>query len=255
MKKLTCILVDNEDFAIKRLQLLISKNIENLEVLATYDSPLEAISGFLELKPDIIITDVQMPIMNGLEFLEVIQKSNIPTQAIIVSAYKEPEYFQKAIQLKLVEYLVKPITSIMLINAIETARENLNQNKHIDLLPKLVDTLKQEEKIQFKTANNGLLFEKRIDIIGLEACGRICYLYSKYQEKRTITESFAEIETRIINTHLVRIGRSHIVNLNYIYEINKKQKKCVLRFEEKIIEFYLSESACNDLAEIMEKKN
>lgn len=251
MNKLTCILVDNEDFAIKRLQLLIAMNIDYLDVVATYDSPVDAVKGFLEFKPDIVITDVEMPMMNGLEFLEIIRKSNIPTQAIIVSGYKEPEYFQKAIQLKLVEYLVKPITSTMLINAIKIARDNIASNKHLELLPKLVENLKEEEKIKFKTVNNGILFEKRGEIIGLEADGRICYLYSKFQKQRTITESFAEIEERLINSQFVRIGRSHIINLKYVYEINKKNKKCILRYDEKVVEFILSENGCNELTDYL----
>ncbi len=251
MERLTCILIDNEDFAIKRLQLLISKNIDYLDIAATYESPIEAVKGFLELKPDIIITDVEMPRMNGLDFLEIIRNTNIPTQPIIVSAYKEPEYFQKAIQLKLVEYLIKPITSTMLISAIESARDNIVNNRHHDLLPKLIENLHEEERIEFKTGNNGMLFEKRGDIIGLEADGRICYLYSKFQNQRTITESFAEIEERVINAQFVRIGRSHIINLKYVYEIIRKRRICILRFEQKVVEFQLSENSCNELANYM----
>ncbi len=252
MKKLTCIIIDDEIFAIKRLQLLISNNIDYLEVVATYDSAIEAIKGFLIHKPDIIFTDIEMPGMTGLEFLDAILKMNIPTQPIIVSAYEKPDYLKKAIELSLVEYLIKPIISADIINAVNKAKHNIEKNKHLYLLPNLVDTLKEEEKILFKTVN-GTLYEKRGDIIALEADSRMCILHSKYQDKRKINESLIEVEDRLLDSNLVRIGRSHIFNLKYVYEIIKKTKRAILRHEQKTYEFELSENACNELMDCMNK--
>lgn len=252
MKTLKCIIIDDEFFAIKRLQLMITKNISNLEVVATFDSAIEAIKGFLIHKPDIIFTDIEMPGMTGLEFLDAILKMNIPTQPIIVSAYDKPDYLKKAIELNLVEYLVKPIISSDIISAVEKARINIEKNKHLQLLPDLVSNMKEEEKIQFKTVN-GTLYEKRSDIIALEADSRMSILHSKYQDKRKISESLLEIEDRLLDDNLVRIGRSHIFNLKFVYEIIKKTKCCILRYEQKTYEFELSENACNELAEHMKK--
>lgn len=59
--------------------------------------------------PDVIITDVRMPVMDGLEMLENLQKQGCKSKVIILSAYSEFEYARTAIRLGVTEYLLKPI--------------------------------------------------------------------------------------------------------------------------------------------------
>ena len=81
----------------------------------TPDEILEADNGkeawkiFLEKRPELVLTDIRMPLLTGLELTEMIYKSQIPSNVIIVSGFAEFEYAQKAIAFGAVGYLLKPI--------------------------------------------------------------------------------------------------------------------------------------------------
>jgi len=64
---------------------------------------------------DVIITDINMPIMNGLDMIKEIQKRGIKTPIIIMSAHTEVDYLNKAKELGVAEYLLKPFDFIKFI--------------------------------------------------------------------------------------------------------------------------------------------
>lgn len=68
-----------------------------------------ALQLYEKYQPDIIITDIQMPKLNGLEFVKRIRQKDKKTQIIIITAFCDKDYLLKAIELQLVKYLVKPV--------------------------------------------------------------------------------------------------------------------------------------------------
>lgn len=72
-----------------------------------------------ELKPDVVFTDIKMPIMDGLTLISEIKNSNIQTVPIILSGYNEFEYAKKAIKLGVMDYLLKPLTQESLESLLE----------------------------------------------------------------------------------------------------------------------------------------
>ena len=84
----------------------------------------------IKLKPDIILTDIRMASMSGIELIDAIQKIYCPP-FIILSAYSGFEYAQKALKMKVTDYLVKPFSDhdleIALKNAVDTIIENKNR--------------------------------------------------------------------------------------------------------------------------------
>lgn len=93
---------------------------------------IDALKLYNTFKPDIIITDIQMPKLNGLEFIKQIRKKDNTTQVIITTAYSDKDYLFKAIELKLVKYLVKPISQKDFDEALEICIENIiDENTNI----------------------------------------------------------------------------------------------------------------------------
>ncbi|HIP30099.1 MAG TPA: response regulator transcription factor [Sulfurospirillum arcachonense] len=69
----------------------------------------EALKLFKKYNPDIIITDIKMPKMNGLELIKKIREDDHDTPIIVTSAYTDQDFLLESIKLSLVEYVVKPI--------------------------------------------------------------------------------------------------------------------------------------------------
>jgi len=80
---------------------------------------IEAYELFLQKRPDLIITDIKMPLMNGIELAKKIREKEPKAQILIISAHTEVDYMLDAIELSLVRYIVKPITETKLMDALK----------------------------------------------------------------------------------------------------------------------------------------
>lgn len=92
-------------------------------------------------KPDLVITDVQMPEMDGLQMLQAISDEGLDIKAIVLSAYSEFEYARTAMKLGVTEYLLKPLNISDFSTALENIRHQMEEDKRKK--PATVGTLDQ----------------------------------------------------------------------------------------------------------------
>lgn len=93
----------------------------------------QGIKLYRELNPDIIITDIQMPKLNGLEFIKQIRKENKEAQIIVVTAYSDTAYLLQAIELQLIKYLVKPVEESAFKEALQLCIDSI-RNKDTNVI-------------------------------------------------------------------------------------------------------------------------
>lgn len=95
-----------------------------------YEAPnaFTALKLYEMYKPDIIITDIQMPKLNGLEFVKKIRERDKKTQVIIITAHSDTEYLLKAVELQLIKYLIKPVTEKEFDDALHLCIENIQED-------------------------------------------------------------------------------------------------------------------------------
>jgi len=95
----------------------------------------EAFKIYEEKKPDLIITDIQMPKLNGIELIQKIRKTDSKVRIVIVSAHTDLDYMLNAVELHLVKYIIKPITEAKLIDVFEAFIESFEGAKLYNLSP------------------------------------------------------------------------------------------------------------------------
>ncbi len=112
---------------------LLNSMVEYLELffenVYTAEDGLTAYELYEKKKPDIIISDIHMPHLDGLSMIEKIRKKDRETKIIITTAHSEKEKLMQAIELHLVKYLVKPIQSDKLKALLLSLVDELRQKK------------------------------------------------------------------------------------------------------------------------------
>ena len=83
----------------------------------------------LETKPDILLTDIKMPFMDGLELSELVKKELPETYIIILSGYDEFSYAQRAVSLGVTEYLLKPLPPGKLLECIRKVKQKIEESR------------------------------------------------------------------------------------------------------------------------------
>lgn len=128
MKK--AILVDDEVFARKGLIGLIPWEKLGFEVAGEAEDGEDACALIEAVRPDVVITDIRMPVLDGLELIRKVRESgNDKTKFIIISGYGDFKYAQQAVRYGVADYLLKPIDENELIDALRLIREQLEKDQ------------------------------------------------------------------------------------------------------------------------------
>lgn len=145
MEKLTAIIVDDE----YRIGQLISKLIHfqeaDVELLKISDNSKEALEFILENHPDIVISDIQMPVIDGLELIRRIHEAQLFPHFILISGYKEFEYARTALKYGVEDYLLKPVNETELNQILKkVCSEHHQMLKEKEETKELKETAKRE---------------------------------------------------------------------------------------------------------------
>jgi two-component system, response regulator YesN len=128
------LLVDDEPFVTKALKVLIDWEELGYSICGEASHGEEAVEIIKELKPDVVITDIRMPRMDGLELIRYcseVLKAN--SEFIVLSGYNDFKYAQQAIKYRVKEYLLKPIDEDELVDRLkELSKEFLKKKESLE---------------------------------------------------------------------------------------------------------------------------
>ena len=122
-------LVDDEFLQRKLVKKSVDWQSIGIELCGEAEDGEEALEKIFMLKPDILIMDINIPYVNGIEVSKRVKKVFPETQVIILTAYGEFEYAQKALRFGVFDYLLKPIDKNKLKACLDKAAAQITKEK------------------------------------------------------------------------------------------------------------------------------
>lgn len=164
------ILADDEEEVRKAMIRKLDWESLGFEVVGDAENGAEALEKIEQLEPEVVMTDIRMPFMDGLALTEQIRRKYPSTKVLIFSGFDDFEYAQQAIKLNVTEYILKPVNVEELSEILTRVRSNLDeeirQRRDVDLLresyQKSLPILREVflNDLVRGTADSGMLEEK-----------------------------------------------------------------------------------------------
>lgn len=127
MNLYTVLLVDDEEEVIRVIMNKLNWEKLGFSVIGYANNGVKALEMVEEYQPDVVMTDIRMPYMDGLELSHRIRAEFPGTKLLLFTGFDEFEYAKEAIHLEIEEYILKPVNSIELINVFTSLKIKLDQ--------------------------------------------------------------------------------------------------------------------------------
>jgi two-component system response regulator YesN len=125
------LIVDDEEWTLKALRLIVDWNRFDMEIAGEAANGADAARLYRQIRPDLVVSDIRMPGLNGIELLERIRKEDKRSAVVFISAHSDFIYAQQALSLGAADYLLKPITQHGMEQVLARVSERLHEDRQI----------------------------------------------------------------------------------------------------------------------------
>ena len=122
---ITVYIADDEIWIVLGLKKKIQRSGLPFQVIGDSTDGLTAREEILKLRPDVVFTDIRMPMLDGVELMRDLRQAGLSTRIIVISGYAEFDYAQAAIRYGAVDYLLKPIEPEILRGLLEELQKEM----------------------------------------------------------------------------------------------------------------------------------
>ena len=123
------LLVDDEEEVRNAIEQRINWEELGFEVIGKAQNGVKAMEIAEKLQPDVVITDIKMPYMNGLELARNLKEENPGVRILILTGFDEFEYAKEAVHLEIEEYILKPINANELSECLKRLKNVLDKER------------------------------------------------------------------------------------------------------------------------------
>lgn len=127
MDKYTVLLVDDEEEVLQVIRKKINWEGLGFSVIGYANNGVKALEMVEEFQPDVVMTDIRMPYMDGMELAKRVKAEFPATKLLIFTGFDEFEYAKEAVHLEVEEYILKPVSSVELTNVFTQLKIKLDQ--------------------------------------------------------------------------------------------------------------------------------
>ena len=229
---LQAVIVDDEIKALQSLTWELTNFSDEINVIASFTNPNEALSYLENNTPDCLFLDIEMPTMDGFQFIKKLTNKNFPV--VITTAYNQ--YALKAIKSQALDYLLKPIDTDDLEETIVKIKKFNNKNFSVEKLEMALlnyNSRSIHKRITLNT-DGKLLFLESDEILYAESDGNYSTIFLTDGQKIVLTKKLKEVNELLPADSFFRIHNSYIINLNKIKEFLKTDGYVVLKSNHKI---------------------
>jgi two-component system, LytTR family, response regulator LytT len=206
-KQISVLITDDEHYSREELKHLLS-SFPFLQVIGEAESGEAAVMKTVQLQPDVVFLDVEMPKMNGMEAAKILMELKKAPLIIFATAY--PQFAAEAFRYEATDYLLKPYDENQLADTIGRISKLLTAKESTHLRP--AGKLAVEE-------DGEILYVDPVEILYVYRDDKVTKIISKqgsYETKLPLKD----LENRLSSYRFFRIHKSYIVNLDYVAKLS-----------------------------------
>jgi two-component system, LytTR family, response regulator len=216
---LKTLIVDDEPIARQVLREELEL-IAGVEIVGEADNGASALAEIQQHRPDLVLLDLQMPLMGGLDVIQNLKRGTHMPVIVIVTAYDS--YAIQAFDAGAVDYLLKPVGQERLAQAVERARR-VTGKEAVEQLARLQEIAGPASgprvgKVVGKVGEEYFLLSAG-DISAFQADGDTVWIFAS-KRKYMATQTLKALEERLKNTSFRRIHRNALVNVDHIQKMS-----------------------------------
>jgi two-component system, LytTR family, response regulator len=207
---MTAVLIDDEQAALDALVSKLANVAPQVQVVARFTMPMEAVLAIPKLDPSVVFLDVEMPTMDGFSLLNQLKDADF--EVIFTTAYSQ--YAIHALRTRACDYLLKPIGETELSEALARLRNRLELRHKEQTQPNVIP---KSGRIAIPSIK-GLQFVQVEDIIWLSSDRNYTSFYLKNKQQMVASRTLKEFENLLLPYGFIRIHHSSVINPQHVVE-------------------------------------
>ncbi|MBO5328518.1 MAG: response regulator [Clostridia bacterium] len=246
MQKYRLIIVDDEYLVRKGLRETINWNSLNIEIVGEYSNGKFALEAVNNLKPDLIISDIRMPVMDGLEFAAILSKQKFDGAIIYYSGYSDFEYVRKALEYGVSGYVLKPIENEQLVEKVKEVLTVLEKNRRNKLaLHRMEQNVPYVVEMFFHKLLDGeleqrILSQMQFLNVKIPQSGTAIFCMVLENNDKTLSNVYAKLKTALENFGVL----GYESEKEFIILTGLKDKNVIKNFVDNLLNEQSKHSAC-----------
>lgn len=219
---ITAVIIEDEQNNIDNLAILLRQYCPQVEITGEATNANDGEKLILQLNPDIVFLDIQMPGKNGFDMLQSLRTHNF--ELIFVTAFEQ--YGIQAVKFSAIDYILKPIDAEELKSAVQKAIYRSLEKKQNRKLENLLDVLQNEQQKDTHrialTSAKETRFIKTKEIIRCESSNNYTTFYILGGERIMVSKPIFEYEEILQGYGFIRCHQTHLVNKRFIKSLVKQ---------------------------------